>query len=124
MQKIRVKHDDVRESEFEHSNMSGAKFNDINLSGSRFHNINFSDVQFTAAQIGGSTFKHIGPPPDHNGRQERQRPVSFEEAVLCDSLFRRVDLSNVQIIDCNVDGMTIDGELVTELLHAYRKRNG
>jgi RNA polymerase sigma-70 factor (ECF subfamily) len=120
MQKISVKNDDIRESEFEHSNMSASRFDDINLSGSRFHDINFSDVQFTAAQIGGSVFKHIGPPPNGNGKQERQRPVTFEEATLCDSVFRNVDLSNVRIIDCNIEGMTIDGVSVAELLNSHK----
>ena len=42
--------------------------------------------------------------------------------MLCDSTFRKVDLSNVNIIDCNLDGMTIDGILVTDLLKAYGNR--
>jgi uncharacterized protein YjbI with pentapeptide repeats len=103
-------------------NLSEADFNDVNLSKARFHNINMSDICVTAAQIGGALFKHIGPPPDKQGRQDRQRPVTFEEMMLCDSTFHKVDLSNVRIIDCNLAGMTIDGILVTDLLEAYRSR--
>jgi RNA polymerase sigma-70 factor (ECF subfamily) len=109
--------------EFDDGNLSGASFNNINLSGAKFHDINFSDVTFEAAQIGGTRFRHIGPPPDSQGRQARQRPVSFEEMQLCDSTFRSVDLSNVQIINCNLEGMTIDGIKVTDMLDAYRKQN-
>lgn len=119
--KMTVKGDDISDSEFENVNMSGTRFTDINLSGSKFHEINFSDVQFTAAQIGGSVFKHIGPPPDKDGKQARQRPVTFEEAMLCDSVFRKVDLSNVKIVNCNLQGMTIDGILVTDLIKKYKK---
>jgi uncharacterized protein YjbI with pentapeptide repeats len=119
--KLEVRNESVAESEFEHSNMSGSKFTDINLSGARFININFSDGYFAAVQIGGTLFKHIGPPPDKDSKQARQRPVTFEEAMLCDSIFRKVDMSGVQIIDCNIEGMKIDGILVTDMLAAYKK---
>jgi len=118
-----VKHDCIPESEFEDLNMSEAKFTNINLSKARFHEINFSDVSFTAAQIGGATFKHIGPPPCGPEGQERQRPVTFEEGMLCDSTFRSMDMSGVQIVDCDVTGMTIDGVLVTDLLAEWKKRH-
>ena len=102
-------------------NLSEADFNDVNLSKARFHNINFSDAQITAAQIGGALFKHIGPPPCGPGGQARQRPVTFEEAMLCDSTFHKVDLSGVRITDCDLTGMTIDGMLVTDLIRAFSK---
>jgi uncharacterized protein YjbI with pentapeptide repeats len=122
--KISIKHDDIAGSEFEDLNMAGTQFTNINLSGAQFHDINFSDVHFTAAQIGGTTFKHIGPMPDKDGKQDRQRSVTFEEGMLCDSLFNRMDMTNVKIIDSDVTGMTIDGILVTDLLKEWKKRNG
>lgn len=116
-------HDGIPGWEFEDMNMAGTQFTNINLSGSRFQDINFSDVLFTAAQIGGTTFRHIGPPPCKVGGQERQRPVTFEWGTLCDSTFRKMDLTNVRIMDCDLSGMTIDGILVTDLLRELRKRN-
>jgi len=121
---ISIKCDDIAGSEFEDLCMTGTQFTNINLSGSKFHDINFSDVLFTAAQIGGTTFKHIGPPPCKDDKQDRQRPVTFEEGMLCDSLFRRMDMTNVKIVDCDIRGMTIDGILVTDLLNEWKKRNG
>lgn len=115
---------DISGSEFHNVNLSGADFDDVNLSNARFHNINLSDIQVSAVQIGGAKFKHIGPPPDKDGKQARQRPVTFEEAMLCDSIFRKVDMSNVKIIGCNIDGMTIDGVLVTDLLNEHKRRKG
>jgi uncharacterized protein YjbI with pentapeptide repeats len=106
----------------EHANLAGSTFTDVNLSKVRMHDINLSDLDLSAAQIGGAKFKHIGLPPSKEGKQERQRPVLFEEATLCDSTFRKVDLSNVKIIDCDVHGMTIDGILVTDLLTAYKNQ--
>jgi len=119
-----AEHANISGSEFHDVNLSGADFNDVNLSGAKFHNINFSDVQISAAQIGGTTFKHIGLPPDKDGKQARQRPVTFEEAMLCDSIFRKVDMSNVKIIDCDLTGMTINGILVSDLLKEWEKKNG
>src|SRR5690348_2046360 len=104
-----LKHEDISSSRFEDLNMSSSAFEGVNLSGAQFHDINFSDVSFGAAQLGGTTFKHVGPPDG-----SRQRPVTFEEMTLCDSIFRRVDLSNVKLISCDIKGMTIDDILVTD----------
>lgn len=122
--RLSIKHDDISGSEFEDLNMAAARFTNINLSCARFCDINFSDVEVSAAQIGGTTFRCIGPAPDSEGKQARQRSVVFEEGMLCDSVFRRMDLSNVAITDCDVTGMTIDGILVTDLLEAWRTRRG
>ncbi len=121
--KLDVRHGFVSGSEFEDLNMSGSQFTNINLSKARFHDINFSDVSFTAANMGGALFKHIGPMPDKDGKQARQRPVTFEEATLCDSTFRKVDMSNVQIIECNTEGMKIDGIPVSDMVAAYREKH-
>jgi uncharacterized protein YjbI with pentapeptide repeats len=121
--KMSVKHDNIAGSEFEDLNMAGSQFTNINLSGAKFHDINFSDVNFTAALIGGTTFKHLGPMPDKDGKQARQRPVTFEEGMLCDSLFHFMDMSGVKVIDCNVEGMTINGILVTDLLAEWKKHH-
>jgi hypothetical protein len=132
--KLSVKHDDISGSEFEdlcmpgttftNINLGGAKFEDINLGKAEFHNINFSDGVFAGANIGGALFKHLGTMPDKDGNQERQRPVTFEEAMLCDSTFLRVDLSGVKIVECDLTGMTIDGILVTDLLKAWNHHKG
>ncbi len=47
--------------------------------------------------------------------------MTFEEGMLCDSVFRRMDMTNVKIIDCDVTGMTIDGILITDLLKEWKK---
>ena len=114
---------DLAGSEFEDCNLTGTRFTNINLSGARFHDINFSDVLFTAAQIGGTTFRHIGPPPDPKGIRQRQRAVTFEDGVLCDSVFRRMDLTNAKLVDCDLGGMTIDGIPVTEALREWEERH-
>ena len=117
-----AEHADLSGSRFYDVDLAGAEFDNVNLSKTRFHNINLSDITVEAAQIGGAKFKHVGPPPDRDGKQERQRPVTFEEMMLCDSNFRKVDLSNVRITECNMAGMTIDGIPVAEMMAAYKQR--
>ena len=112
---------DISGSVFRDVNLSGSEFENVNMSKTRLHDINMSEVSISAANLGGAHFKHIGPAPDKNGRQERQKAITFEEAMLCDSTFKKVDLSNVKIIDCDLHGMTIDGVLVTDLIAAYKK---
>jgi uncharacterized protein YjbI with pentapeptide repeats len=117
-------HANLAGSRFRNANLTGAEFDNVNLTNARFHNVNLSNAVITAAQIGGASMKHVGPPPDAEGIQARQRPVRFEEMMLCDSTFRKVDLSNVRISDCDLTGATIDGILVTDLMAAYRKQEG
>jgi len=116
----------------EHANLAGSVFNDVNLAGATFenvnmsktrmHDINLSDLDLSAANLGGARFKHIGPAPDKDGKQARQKAVTFEEAMLCDSTFRKVDMTNVKIVECNIEGMTIDGVLVADLIAAYKNQ--
>src|SRR5262245_19866210 len=120
MPKIKAVNRDLQGSHFECSNMARSRFREVNLSGAKFHDINFSNVQFTAAQIGGSKFRNIGPPTGAKGKVARPRPVTFEDATLCGSVFRNVDLSGVRIVDCNLEGMTIEGVRASELLEVYR----
>lgn len=110
---------DLTGSRFQSVCLATAQFDDVNLAGTTFRNANLSDVTVSDAQIGGATFRHIGPPPGTTGAAARQRGVNFEEMQLCDSVFRQVDLSQVRIVDCHMEGMTINGIAVTDLLAAY-----
>ncbi|MBU1282516.1 MAG: pentapeptide repeat-containing protein, partial [Gammaproteobacteria bacterium] len=44
---------------------------------------------------------------------------SFSDVSLAGATFHNVDLSNVVITDANLDGMLINGILVSELLRVY-----
>jgi uncharacterized protein YjbI with pentapeptide repeats len=117
-----AEHACLSDSRFRDVNLSGTEFDDVNLSRARLHNVNLSDITVTAANLGGAHFRHIGPMPNPDGSQERQKQVVFEEAMLCDSVFKKVDLSGVKIEECNIEGMTIDGVLVTDLLSLYNRK--
>ena len=110
-------------SRFEDVCLGDAEFDNVSLAGAKFHNINFSDAVITAANLGGVTFKHIGPGPDEAGDHSPQRPVLFIEAYFNGSKFERVNLTNVEINDCNIDGLKIDGILVSDLISNYKAKN-
>ena len=116
------KHEDIHGSEFEDLNLSGSKFSNINLSKSTFQNINFSNVSISAANFSHVKFLHIGPAPDETGQHPKQGPVSFREGDFNGSTFEKVDLSNVKILDCNIDGMKINGISVSDMIHAYNEK--
>lgn len=112
----------LKEATFDNVNLEGSTFENVNMSRLRVHDVNLSDLELSAANLGGAHFKHIGPAPDESGKQARQKAVTFEEATLCDSTFRKVDMTNVKLIDCQMDGMTIDGIRVSDLLEAYQQQ--
>lgn len=108
---------------FQDANLGQAQFENINLAGARFNDINFSDVVFSAAQLGGTVFRDLGLPP---GSTETQRGITFEHADMNASVFRKVNLQNVRLEQCNTTGMTIDGVLLSDLMAAYQaaKKDG
>lgn len=112
-------HADISSSEFIDVNMAEVRFDDVNMSKANFHNINLSDIEITAAQLGGASFKHIGLP---DGSRGKQRPILFEEADLNRLQIRNSDLRNAEINECNVEGMRVNGILVSDLLKAYEDK--
>jgi uncharacterized protein YjbI with pentapeptide repeats len=115
-----VEHANISGSRFHDVNLSETEFDDINMSKVRFHNINMSDIEVSAVQMGGAKFRHIGLPPCTGGKQ---RPLWFEEADLNGTTISKCDLSNVKIEICNLEGMTIEGVLVTELLSVFNQKH-
>jgi uncharacterized protein YjbI with pentapeptide repeats len=111
-------------SEVRASQMRRCRFVNLNMTGTTFENINFSDITVKYAQFGGAKFTFIGLPPDARERGEEQRPVHFEHFDLNDSIFDEGNLRNVQIRGCTLDGMRIDGVLVTDMIAAYAERHG
>lgn len=110
---------DLSGSKFHDVNLRGAVFDDVNLMGASFHNINMSDVRFSAMQMGGAHFSNIGLPPDKDGKQGRQRGIQFENVHLDDSTFKKCKLTNTKLIDCEIDGMEIDGVSVKEAIERF-----
>ncbi|NRA64253.1 MAG: pentapeptide repeat-containing protein [Pseudobacteriovorax sp.] len=76
---------------------------DSNLTSSKFSDCFLKEVQFKDSNFLSS---------------------SFEECAFKNTQFKKVDLSGVSISDCNLQGMTIEGIAITELIEAYKAKLG
>ena len=79
--------------------LSGSTFNDVNISEASFDNLNLSGAKIQNATLAGS---------------------SIQDASLFGIKIANADLRHAAIADCLIDGMTIEGVAVTELMAAYR----
>ena len=75
-----------------------SKIEATSLTEASFKDVNLKLANFTDVNLAGS---------------------SFSDVSLAGATFHNVDLSNVAITDANLDGMLINGILVTELLRVY-----
>jgi uncharacterized protein YjbI with pentapeptide repeats len=80
-------------------NLAGSSFTNINLSGARFHDVNLSGATIDDVNLSGWNVQD----------------VNFSGLKITNA-----DLSNAAIAHCLIEGMTIDGIKVTDLLAAYR----
>jgi uncharacterized protein YjbI with pentapeptide repeats len=78
--------------------INSSKFDAISLAEASFKDVNLKLANFTDVNLTGS---------------------SFSDVSLAGATFNNVDLSNAVITDANLDGMRINGILVTELLRVY-----
>jgi uncharacterized protein YjbI with pentapeptide repeats len=83
----------------EHANISGSQFHNVNLSAADFDDVNLSNTRF------------------HNVNLS---DIKVSAVQIGGASFKH----NVKIIDCNIQGMTIDGVLVSDLLKEHKKRKG
>ena len=82
------------------SNTAGPIHRNADMQHARFENVNLLSAAFADVNLRDSTFEN----------------VALDGATL-----RNVALRNVRIANANLEGMTIDGVLVTELLRAHAK---
>jgi uncharacterized protein YjbI with pentapeptide repeats len=109
----------LAKSNINNTNMSGMAMNDVNMSESKITNANLSgtaiqDANFSHCDINhvhlfGTEFTNIVLP--HEGDlnyspEGRYKPV----------IFRNSNLTNMEIIDCDITGLKIYGVLIEELL--------
>ncbi|WP_404448509.1 GNAT family N-acetyltransferase [Sutcliffiella horikoshii] len=109
-------------SAFSNSTLAGAHFSNINLNGSKFQNINFRDTVIADLNLSGSRVKHVEMSGvEFSDTSIERAPISFERCELMGTRFNNCRMGDVEIIDCDISGMKIDGVSVEELLEVYRK---
>ena len=92
-------------AKFNDLNLAGAEFDNINLSGSRFTDINMTNVFFGGLCLSGAFF----------GCVEMQN-ATFDNPDLTGTEFKNCSFKDVNLENCDLDGMTIDGVAVKELV--------
>ena len=107
-------------SRFEDVCLGEAEFDNVSLARARIHNVNMSDMMIDCVQIGGTTFRHVGLPPDQR-KINKQRPLVFDDCDFTGSTFTDCDLYGINLNNCNLDGARIDGVLVSELIKSHRE---
>jgi len=113
-----AQHAKLTGSRFEDVCLGESEFDNVSLAGAKVHNVNMSDMVIDCVQIGGTTFRHVGLPPDQRSTN-KQRPLVFEDCDLNGSTFRDCNLSGINLNDCNLKGATIDGVRVSELIETH-----
>jgi len=122
--------------DFYDTNMSNSSFSNMNLSKNVYQNSNLRDNRFTNVNLSSTVFGdsnmrnteicHVSMTDAylHDINQDvtdDESNIIFEKCKICNSLIKDSDLKNVKIQNCNLDGMTIDGVNVLEMLEFYKK---
>ncbi|MBB3114067.1 uncharacterized protein YjbI with pentapeptide repeats [Paenibacillus phyllosphaerae] len=119
-----------KESDFHGIDMRNTKIAHTNFVNSRWEHIYFSNIHIKFIQMGGTVFENIIRPNAEMSQLSEEpgtdgwvniEPVVFKTSDLSTARFEKCDLSNVQIKDCIIEGLSIDGILITDLLENYKK---
>jgi len=121
---IEAKHACFDYSKIEASGAEHMQWEDVSLAGTKITNANMSHFEVDGAQMGGAYIHNIGIPKEgdlHYNPDTANLPVRFEHCEFEGAQFTKCVLSNVELIDCDVTGMKINGILVEDLLKLISK---
>ncbi|XQM91713.1 GNAT family N-acetyltransferase [Bacillus shihchuchen] len=95
-------------------NVSQSKFRNINLKRSLFADLNLSGSNFNLVTLGGVQFKNtrLG---------DEKEPIIFDNCDLEGSVIHNSNLKNVEIENCDMTGMKVNGIPIEKLLALYNK---
>jgi hypothetical protein len=109
-------------SSFSNSNLMKTHISNCNLSHSKFQNINFRHSFFADLNLSYSKMRLVTLAGvrfmDINLGDDKE-PISFERCDLQGTTIKNSSLRNMQVADCDITGMTIDGIPVEKLLEVY-----
>ncbi|WP_245153973.1 GNAT family N-acetyltransferase [Jeotgalibacillus proteolyticus] len=112
----------LKGSSISNSNLMNTHFSNCNLSYSKFHNINFNYSSYADLNLSHSKMRLVtlgGVRFIDANLGEEQEPVSFERCDLPGTKISNSNLSNLQITDSDISGMTINNIPVDKLLEVY-----
>lgn len=125
MQNIDIYDANMRDAKFTNVNLENTLYQNSNLSRTRFTNINMTNSVFGDSNMSKIEICHVSLADaylhDINlGFQENKMPLTIERCELINSRIIDSNLQNLSICNCDIEGMTIDGVLVSDLIKAYR----
>ncbi|SCN34365.1 Uncharacterized protein BCRIVMBC938_02491 [Bacillus wiedmannii] len=114
----------LKNSAFVGSNIMHMNMNNCNVSQSKFRNINFKSSLYADLNLSGSKFSFVTLGGVHfkdTSLGEGKHPISFNRCDLEGSTICNSNLKNMEIENCDITGMTIDGVPIEKLLELYNK---
>lgn len=118
-------------AEFHGVDLRNASLEHVNFVDSKWQHIFFSNVHVNMAQLGGTVFENIKRPDAAESQFAEEagtdgwinvEPVTFRNSDLSTAVFDNCDLNDVDIRNCRVEGMRINGILVQDLLNEYQNK--
>jgi len=105
---------------FECCDASRISFNNANLSGGKISDANLSELVIAGAQWGGAQISDVGYSNDSDPQSGRHPvPVKFTHCNFSEGLIDDSDLSNLRLENCNIEGLTINGIRIDELIEKH-----
>lgn len=124
MQNVDIYDANMRDAKFTNINLEKAIYQNSNLSKARFTNLNMIDSVIGDSNMSNIEICHVSLADaylhDTNlGFLDNKRPLTVERCELANSRIIDSNLQNLSICNCNIEGMTIDGVFVSDLIKAY-----
>ncbi|KRF10225.1 hypothetical protein ASG89_01430 [Paenibacillus sp. Soil766] len=132
---------DLRDQRIHMATFKGSVFNGIdmrettfaetNFVSSKWEHIYFSNLHINMIQMGGTIFENIIRPKDQISRLDGEygtdgwvnvEPVRFKNSDLSTAVFESCKLQNVEINNCDIEGLRINGILIKDLLEQYENK--
>ena len=114
----------VKNSSFVGSNIMNTNMSNCNVSQSKFRNINFRRSSYADLNLSGSKFNLVtlgGVQFKNTSLGDEKEPIVFDKCDLECSTISNSNLKNIEIENCDIVGMKLNGILIENLLDLYNK---
>ena len=100
---------------YQNSNLSNTRFTNVNMSSAVLGDSNMNKIEICHVSLA-DAYIH-----DTNlGFEEQKAPLTIERCELSNSRIVDSNLQDLSIYNCNIEGMKIDGILVSDLINTYK----
>ncbi len=104
----------IRNMNMSNCNVSQSKFRNINFRSSSYADLNLSGSKFSLVTLGGVQFKDTS-------LGDEKEPILFDNCDLQGSVIHNSNLKNIEIENCDIAGMKVNGIPMEKLLALYNK---